>query len=144
MTLSLTSIKAGNWVDRGEPCTPVVQRTLAFFYDRHHAADAQWLAEAALTLVGMVDADASEIQIAGYLKHVAQERGLEFPPRARMASAAVWHIAKAALVRDAAERVLNSELMHHRDRVPPPLSEWLAQRLLTPDELARLGDSGSY
>lgn len=138
--LSLTSTKASNWVDRGEPSTPVLKRTLAFFYDRHDSADAEWLAEAALTLVGMVEADASEIQIAGYLKHVAHTQKLEFPPRARMASTAVWHIAKAALVRDAAERVLNSELPLHRDRTPPPLSAWLAERLLTPDELSRLGE----
>ncbi len=50
MQLSLTSKRAGNWVDRGEPSVPEVQRTLAFFYDRHEVADASWLGEAARTL----------------------------------------------------------------------------------------------
>ena len=135
----MTSTKASNWVDRGEPTTPVVQRSLAFFFDRHDAADTVWLSEAAQTLVGMVEADASEIQMAGYLKYVARAQGIPFPTHARLTSVAVWHIAKAALVRDAAERLLNSELVHQRDRVRPPLSAWLAERLLTPDELARLG-----
>jgi hypothetical protein len=139
MKLSMTSTKASNWVDRGEHPVPKIQRTLMFFYDRHDAADAAWLREAAQTLVGMVEADSSEVLVAGYLKYVASAQAIEFPSRARLASAAVWHIAKAALVRDAAERLLNSDLVHQRDRVPQPLSAWLAERLLTPDELERLG-----
>lgn len=141
MKISMTSTKASNWVDRGERSVPQVQRTLTFFFDRHDVADEAWLCEAAQTLVGMVEADASEVLVAGYLKHVAREQSIEFPPRARLASVAVWHIAKAALVRDAAVRLLNSELVHQPDRAPPRLSTWLAQRLLTPDELARLGES---
>ena len=88
----------------------------------------------------MVEADASEVLIAGYLKYVAREQGIEFPARARLASAAVWHIAKAALVRDAAVRLLNSDLVAQRDVVPPPLSAWLAERLLTPEELTQLSN----
>ena len=140
MKLSMTSKHASNWVDRGERSAPEVQRTLAFFYDRHDVTDAAWLGEAAQTLVGMVEADASEVLIAGYLKHVAREQGIEFPARARLASAAVWHIAKAALVRDAAVRLLNSDLVAQRDVVPPQLSAWLAERLLTPEELTQLSN----
>lgn len=141
MQPSMTSKTSGNWVDRGEQPVPEIQRTLTFFFDRHGVADAVWLREAAQTLVGMVDADASEILVAGYLKHVARTQGIEFPPHARLASVAVWHIAKAALVRDAAVRLLNSKLVHEPDRVPPPLSVWLAERLLTPDELAQLREA---
>ena len=104
------------------------------------APDEAWLSDAARTIVGMVEADASDVLIAGYLKHLAREHGIEFPARAHLASVAVWHIAKAALVRDAAVRLLNSDLINQRDRVPPPLSAWLAERLLTPQELAQLGD----
>lgn len=136
MKISLTSSRAGNWVDRGEQATPHIARTLAFFFDYHAASDESWLTHAAQTLVGMVAADASEVLVAGYLKHLAQERGVPFPARARLASSAVWHIAKAALVRDAAVRLLNSELPGEGDAVRPPLSAWLAERLLTPDELA--------
>lgn len=140
MTLSMTNTKASNWVDRGEPAEPVVRRTLAFFLDRHDALDAEWMRETARTVIGMVEADATDVHVLGYLKHVAREQGVEFPPRARMATTALWHIAKAALVRDAAERLLNSDLVAERGRVVPPLSEWLAARLLTPEELARFGE----
>jgi hypothetical protein len=51
MKISMTSTKASNWVDRGEPSAPLIQRTLAYFYNRHAAADAVWLGEAARTLV---------------------------------------------------------------------------------------------
>ena len=76
--------------------------------------------------------------MAGYLKSLVREAGaparerIEFRP----AAIALWHIAKAALVRDFAERVLRGE-------IPPniptgePLGSWLAQRLLTPEELAQ-------
>ena len=140
MKLSMTSKHASNWVDRGGRPAPEVQRTLAFFFDRHDVTDEAWLSDAAQTIVGMVEADASDVLIAGYLKHLACEQGIVFPARARLASVAVWHIAKAALVRDAAVRLLNSDLINQRDRVPPPLSAWLAERLLTPQELAQLGD----
>ena len=135
----MTSKHASNWVDRGGRPAPEVQRTLAFFFDRHGVIDAVWLKDASLTIVGMVEADASDVLIAGYLKHLAREQGIEFPARARLTSVAVWHIAKAALVRDAAVRLLNSDLVNQRDLVLPPLSAWLAERLLTPQELAQLG-----
>jgi hypothetical protein len=48
---------------------------------------------------------------------------------------AIWHIAKAALVRDFAERVLGGDVPPNVP-APEPLSEWLAARLLTPEEIA--------
>jgi hypothetical protein len=134
MRLSMTSSKAGNWVDRGESPLPVMTHVLVFFFDRHDAADQPWLGTTAEAVLGMVHADATDIQIAGYLKSVAREQGIEFPPKARQASLALWHVAKAALVRDAATALLNSDLARQPDD-PPPLSEWLAARLLSPEEM---------
>ena len=79
-------------------------------------------------LFGMVAADASEVQIAGYLKHLAREFAIPFPPHARLASVAVWHTAKAALVRDAAARRTTSEGPRSSPAPLPPLSVWLAER----------------
>lgn len=135
MRLSMSSSRASNWVDRGAPAVPVMQRVLAFFFDRHGEADQAWLQAAAQSVFGMVEADASDVQVAGFLKSVAREQAIEFPMRARITSIALWHIAKAALVRDVAERVINSDLSARPDQ-PPPLAKWLAQRLLTPAELA--------
>lgn len=140
MRLSLTSAKASNWVDRGAPAVPVMQRVLAYFFERHSDADQAWLERVAQDVFGMVAADATDIQVAGYLKSVARAQGIEFPPKARVTGIALWHIAKAALVRDTATRLLNSDLAAQGD--PPPLSEWLASRLLTPDELARFAVDG--
>jgi hypothetical protein len=141
MRLSLTSSKASNWVDRGAPPVPVLERILQFFYERHGAEDQVWLRAAAEDVLGMVAADATDIQIAGYLKSVARTQGIEFPARARLTSIALWHIAKAALVRDMATALLNSDLGQRPD-AQPPLSEWLAARLLSPTELERFESEG--
>ena len=47
----------------------------------------------------------------------------------------LWHIAKVALVRDLAERVLRGDIPAN---VPTEgkLGDWLAAKLLTPEELA--------
>ena len=134
----MTSKQASNWVDRGAPAVPEIERTLRFFYDRHDPVDAPRLQDAAQMLFGMVAADASEVQIAGYLKHIAHEFAIPFPPHARLASVAVWHTAKAALIRDAAQRRMTSEGTRPSSAPLPPLSVWLAERLLSPDELAQV------
>ncbi len=141
MRHSLTSKKAGNWVDRGASPLPLMQRTLEFYFARHAAEDQVWLARAAEDVFGMVAADATDVQIAGYLKSVARTQGLEFPPQARLHSILLWHIAKAALVRDTATLLLNSDLAAHVSDAPP-LGEWLASRLLTPVELAAYRSAG--
>jgi hypothetical protein len=135
MPESLISEKASNWVDRGAPAGPVIARVLGFFFDRHGPEDHDWLALAAEDVIGMVAADATDVAVAGYLKSVARSRGIEFPARARQVSISCWHIAKAALVRDRAEILLR--------RAPPtqapqsaPLAEWVASKMLTPDEFA--------
>jgi hypothetical protein len=139
MKPTLISSKASNWVDRGEPALPTLARVLAYFFNRQIDDHRRWLEEHANTVLGMVASDATEVHIAGYLRSVATglaDPALEAKP-ARGAAISLWHIAKAALVRDSAERVLQSDLVVN---VPAnePLSSWLAKRLLTPDELERM------
>lgn len=144
MPHSLTSRKASNWVDRGESPLPVLERTVRYFLGRHDERDQPWVKECAAVVLGMVAADATDVHIVGYLKVVAREHAIPWPLNARQAAIALWHIAKAALVRDIAERVLNSELVN-APAAPDSLSHWLAARLLTPEELGEylaLGEAG--
>jgi len=135
---TIVSKKAGNWVDRGEPPLPTLRRVLAYFFERHAPADQPWLDEHANTVLGMVAADATEVHVAGYLRSVVRESGApaRAPLGARAAAVALWHIAKAALVRDFAERVLRGEVPANAP-TPDSFSHWVASRLLTPEELAR-------
>lgn len=55
------------------------------------------------------------------------------------AAAAVWALAKAAQVRDFAERVVQGDVPVNAP-TRDTLSHWLAERLLTPDELAEWED----
>jgi hypothetical protein len=130
----LSSRKADNWVDRGEPAEPQMQRVLAFYFGRHDEGDEPWLAGHAAAILGMVEAGGSELHVAGYLYRCLRELAMPAPPRGRTTAVALWHMAKAALVRDFAERVLNGEIPRP---VPTPdsLAHWLAGRLLTADEL---------
>jgi len=89
------------------------------------------------------------VHIAGYLKSVVRQIGA--PKReqlgARAAGLTLWHVAKAALVRDFAERVLRGEIPVN-EPTPDTFSHWIASRLLTPAELeqfereARSGETG--
>ena len=137
MPPTIISRKASNWVDRGEPPGPTLRRYLGALFQRDLNSDARWLGEHAETILGMVAADATEVHVAGYLRTIARDLGFPDgePVGVRMCANALWHVAKAALVRDFAERVLRGE-------VPPnaateaPLGRWLASKLLSPDELA--------
>src|SRR4051794_22852705 len=95
----LSSKKAINWVDRGEPPEPTLKRILAFYFDRHDPADDAWLDEHARAIRGLVEADATETHVAGYLYRVLRDANLPSPPRGRVTAIALWHAAKAALVR---------------------------------------------
>ena len=138
MKSTLLSPKASNWVDRGEPPDATLRRVLAFFFERHDPADGPWLEEHARIILGMVTADATEVHVAGYLRSVVRETGAprREPLGARSAAVALWHVAKAALVRDVAERVLQEEVPVNA-ATPDSFSHWVASRLLTPEELAR-------
>jgi hypothetical protein len=130
--------KASNWVDRGEPPHATLRRVLAHFFERRASEDAPWLDEQANIVLGMVAADATEVHIAGYLRSLVRESGAPTrePLGERPAAIALWHIAKAALVRDFAERVLNGDVPPNEPS-PDSFSHWVASRLLSPEELAR-------
>ena len=134
---TLTSRKAGNWVDRGEPAGPTLARLLAHYFARHDEEHREWLAAQAAIVLGMVEADASEVQVAAYLRYLGRTLALPdgAPPGARLVAIAMWHAAKAALVRDVAERVLRGEIPPN-DPTPEPLAAWLVPRLLSPEEFA--------
>ncbi|HEY4303713.1 MAG TPA: hypothetical protein VGM82_04565 [Gemmatimonadaceae bacterium] len=133
MKPTIISKTASNWVDRGESAIPTLSRVLAHFFNRRLDDNRLWLEEHANTVLGMVAADATEVHITGYLNSVARESAPDEHRNARGAAIALWHIGKAALVRDFAERVLQGEVPLN---VPTEetLSAWLAQRLLTPAE----------
>jgi hypothetical protein len=131
-------VTAGNWVDRGEPSDAKVREIIAHFLGEPDAvsAAAPWLDEAVRDVTGMVIADAGEVPLAGYLRKLATTRGrtvMETPP-ARVVAIAIWHVVKVAEVRDRAARTIRAQ---SADRPPerPPLAEWLAERLLSPEEL---------
>jgi hypothetical protein len=134
---TLTSKKAHNWVDRGDAADPTIQRLLAHLYGLRLEEERQQLELPATTIIAMVAADATEVHLVGYLRHVARELGIDDRPLefVRVTAIAIWHAAKAALVRDFAERVLNGEVPPN-DPTPQRLTAWLAERLLTPEELA--------
>lgn len=108
------------------------------FFERFDPSDKDWLEEHVLIVIGMVGGDATEVHIAGYLRSVVRETGLPTrePLGARETAIALWHLAKAAEVRDFAERVLRGEVPVN-EPTPDSFSHWLAARLLSEDELAR-------
>jgi hypothetical protein len=138
MKPTIIAKNASNWVDRGEPALPTLRRVLAHFFERLAPEDQPWLDAHANTILGMVAADATEGHIAAYLRNVVRETGSpkREPLGARPAAIGLWHIAKAALVRDFAERVLQGDVPVNKP-TPDTLSHWLASRLLGEEELAR-------
>lgn len=132
---TLLSPKSNNWVDRGVPAEPTLQRILAHAFDRHAAEHESWLAEHARAVLGLVAAHGTESHVVGYLRSVARDAGMpDAPPTRRLVAVALWHAAKAALIRDFAERVLRGEVPIDTP-TPERLSSWLAERLLTQQEL---------
>lgn len=127
----MISEKASNWVDRGEPAEPRIAKALRHFLGFDAAVEDATLLEYAGILVGMVAADASEVQVAAYLGHLEDRAGLQRSAarHRRLEAIAVWHVAKAALTRDRALRLLDGDAPdataeHAR------LSDWLAERIL--------------
>ncbi len=107
--------KASNWVDRFEPLEPILSRVLAHAF-RMDAADAR-LVEPVLTVRGLVEADATEVHVAGYVRSLFASFGLPAPDGStnRTLGVALWHVAKAGLIRDRGERRA-AELMN---QLPP-------------------------
>jgi hypothetical protein len=135
MPPTIISKKASSWVDRGEPAVPRMCQLLAFLFGRRDVGDAPWLEEHAQIILGMVAADSTDVHIRGYLRSLERE-GASMTGDARVYAIALWHVGKAALVRDFAERVLRGEIPVNaptKDR----FSHWIASKLLSPEELAR-------
>jgi hypothetical protein len=132
------SNNASNWVDRGEPADGKVRQIVAHFLGEPDAAKAAapWLDDVARDIIGMASADAGEVQIAGYLRQLETTRGRDGTgvAPARIVAIAIWHVVKAAEVRDRAERTARARA-HMRPTESQPLGDWLAERLLSPDEL---------
>ena len=126
----MSNPNASNWVDRGLPSERKLARCLAAYLGQEVTGSETTLAQQANTLAAMVAADASEVQVAAYLRSLEQEFGVAIPegPLRRTMAVAVWHIAKAAQTRD--------RLLSRADNPPPPatstqvpLSQWLHDRL---------------
>lgn len=127
----------GNWVDAGHPPGPTLCRLLAHHFGRDVDADAEWLDEQATLVLGIVLADAGEGAVTSHLAAVARAEGRRpaAPGTHRMAAAALWHAAKAALVRDAAERARRDP--PRPARTTADLGRRLPELLLSAEELAQ-------
>jgi hypothetical protein len=127
--------KASNWVDRGESPESTLARVLASYLELDPSQEITRLQEYSASVRGMAEADATEVQIAGYLRGLeARHLSAEHPARHRRDVAiALWHIKKAAEVRDRAMRLL----AEYAAAAPPgervPLFTWLSERLLRED-----------
>lgn len=123
--------RASNWVQRDEPLEEKLMRVLAYQYGCP-TSDPR-LMEWASVLRGMVEADASEVQVAAWLGTLPAPEG-EAPARTRLLAIALWHIAKCGLVRDSADRRI-AELM--RGQAPQEsMGEFLARAVANaPDRI---------
>jgi hypothetical protein len=63
----MINTKASNWVDRGEPPEPTLTRVMASYLELEPSANEARLREYARAVRGMAEADATEVNIAGYL-----------------------------------------------------------------------------
>ena len=95
---------ASNWVFRGEPAEPTLRRIISSYLELDLERDATQLEAMVGALRGMADADATEIQITGYLHTLENQLGItdRLPRHRRTMAIAIWHIAKCAEVRDRA------------------------------------------
>ncbi len=104
----LTHPKASNWVDRGEPPEPELRRVLTHYLGPDATLVPERLEHHLRAIRGMVEADASEVQLAGYLGEVEREAKVpdEWERRRRGTAIALWHMAKCAEVRERARRLI--------------------------------------
>ena len=94
----------GNWVDRGQPLEPELNRVLAIYLQKDPVRDGSELRTYVSAIKDMVEAGTSAADVAGYLRHVEGELGIaEQEGRVRaLASVALWHVVHAGRVRKAA------------------------------------------
>lgn len=94
------SRQTSNWVDRGDPVEAPLSRILGAALGV--AADDARLAEHTAVILGQVEAQATEGDVATYVGSVfpSFNRPLPEVDAHRLLGTALWHIAKLALVRD--------------------------------------------
>jgi len=100
----MTRRDAGNWVDRGQPVEPELNRVLAMYLQKDPVGDGAALRIYVAAIKGMVESGSSSADIAGYLRHAENELGIaDQDGRTRaLASVALWHVVQAGRVRGAA------------------------------------------
>ncbi len=127
----MTDGNAGNWVDRGESPDATLVRILNFYLDRR--LDAAVTLGYAVTVRGMMEANATEVQVVDWLHSLELEHAVDQPSarRRREVALSLWHVAKCAQLRDRAARErAHAVATRDGDERHVPLSEWLAERLL--------------
>ncbi len=100
----MTRRDVGNWVDRGQPPEPELNRVLAIYLEKDPVADGPALRGYVTAIKEMVEAGTSAADVAGYLRHIERELQVsEQAGRVRaLASVALWHVVHTARVRGAA------------------------------------------
>ena len=100
----MTRRDVGNWVDRGQPAEPELNRVLAIYLQKDPVQDGSALRAHVSAIKDMVEAGTSAADVAGYLRHLEGQLGIpQQDGRVRaLASVALWHVVHAARVRGAA------------------------------------------
>jgi hypothetical protein len=84
----MINAKASNWVDRGEPPEATLTRVLSSYLELEPSTNEAQLREYAAAVRGMAEADATEVNIAGYLRTLESTHlAVEHPARHRRAAA---------------------------------------------------------
>jgi hypothetical protein len=119
--------KASNWVDRGDALEESLARVLG------HAlgvdADDVRLAEHVLAIRGLVESDATEVHVTRYVRPlfpIFLQRDADATV-SRTLGIALWHIAKAGLVRDVAKR--RADELARQLPAPPSLAQQLGNAI---------------
>ena len=99
----MTRRDVGNWVDRGQPPEPELNRVLAIYLEKDPVADGPALRGYVTAIKDMVEAGTSAADVAGYLRHIERELQVtEQVGRVRALASVALCVVHAARVRGAA------------------------------------------
>src|SRR6266550_2422550 len=98
----MTRRDVGNWVDRGQPPEPELNRVLAIYLEKDPVADGPAPRGYVTAIKEMVEAGTSAADVAGYLRHIELQLTAQMGRVRALASVALWHVVHAARVRGAA------------------------------------------